>query len=210
MEWLFGRKKTPEEMMKENQRLLRRAMRDLDRERTSLERQEKKTMMDIKKAARAGQVEAAKVMAKDVVRTRRYQNKMIMMKTQIQAVSLKIQTLKATNSMAKAMAGVTKAMGRMNKTMNLPALQKIMADFEKQSEMMDMKQEMMDDMVDDVMGEEEDDEESDRLVNQVFDELGLALGEDLGETPSLVVKEEKKENDTEKDLQARLDSLRRD
>ena len=64
--------------------------------------------MDIKKAARAGQVEAAKVMAKDVVRTRRYQNKMIMMKTQIQAVSLKIQTLKATNSMAKAMAGVTK------------------------------------------------------------------------------------------------------
>ena len=29
MEWLFGRKKTPEEMMKENQRLLRRAMRSV-------------------------------------------------------------------------------------------------------------------------------------------------------------------------------------
>ncbi|EGD75599.1 charged multivesicular body protein 2a [Salpingoeca rosetta] len=159
MEWLFGRKKTPEEMMKENQRLLRRAMRDLDRERQSLERQEKKTMMDIKKAARAGQVDAAKIMAKDVVRTRRFQKKMIMMKTQIQAVSLKIQTLKATNSMAKAMSGVTKAMARMNKTMNIPALQKIMAEFEKQSEVMDMKQEMMDDAVDDVMGEEEDDEE---------------------------------------------------
>lgn len=197
--------------MKENQRLLRRAMRDLDRERTSLERQEKKTMADIKKAAKAGQVEAAKVMAKDVVRTRRYQNKMIMMKTQIQAVSLKIQTLKATNSMAKAMAGVTKAMGRMNQSMNLPALTKIMQEFEKQTEMMDMKQEMMDDMVDDVMGEEEDDEDSERLVNQVFDELGLALGEDLGETPTISVKPtETKQSEQEKDLQARLDSLRRD
>lgn len=65
--------------------------RDLDRERTNLERQEKKTLADIKKAARSGQVDAAKIMAKDVVRTRRFQKKMIMMKTQIQAVSLKIQ-----------------------------------------------------------------------------------------------------------------------
>lgn len=55
-------------------------------------------------------------------------------KTQIQAVSLKIQTLKSTNTMANAMKGVTKAMGRMNATMNIPAMQKIMMEFEKQSE----------------------------------------------------------------------------
>ena len=35
--------------------------------------------------------DVVKVMAKDLVRTRRYIKKMIMMKTQIQAVSLKIQ-----------------------------------------------------------------------------------------------------------------------
>eukprot|EP01147_Barroeca_monosierra_P008647 gene8647-10299_t len=212
MEWLFGRKKTPEEMMKENQRLLKRSMRDLDRERTNLERQEKKTLADIKKAARSGQVDAAKIMAKDVVRTRRFQKKMIMMKTQIQAVSLKIQTMKASNSMAKAMAGVTKAMSRMNKTMNIPALQKIMMEFEKQSEMMDMKQEMMDDAVDDVMGEEEDDEESDLLVNQVFDELGLSLDTEMGETPISKAEPASQANkdDSEQDLLSRLDQLRRE
>ena len=64
---------------------------ELDREKVALERQETKTLMDIKKAAKAGQVESAKIMAKDVVRTRRYVKKMVMMKTQIQAVSLKIQ-----------------------------------------------------------------------------------------------------------------------
>ena len=35
--------------------------------------------------------EATRIMAKDLVRTRRYIKKMIMMKTQIQAVALKIQ-----------------------------------------------------------------------------------------------------------------------
>lgn len=68
---------------------------ELDREKVALERQEVKTLADIKKAAKAGQVESAKIMAKDVVRTRRYIKKMVMMKTQIQAVSLKIQVAAA-------------------------------------------------------------------------------------------------------------------
>lgn len=54
-------------------------------------------------------------MAKDLVRTRRYVKKFILMKANIQAVSLKITTLKSTNTMANAMKGVTKAMGAMNK-----------------------------------------------------------------------------------------------
>lgn len=59
--------------------------------------------------------DAVKIMAKDLVRTRRYVKKFIMMRANIQAVSLKIQTLKSNNSMAQAMKGVTKAMATMNK-----------------------------------------------------------------------------------------------
>ena len=36
MEFLFGKKKTPAQMLRENQRLLTRAMRDLDRERANM------------------------------------------------------------------------------------------------------------------------------------------------------------------------------
>ena len=54
-------------------------------------------------------------MAKDLVRTRRYIKKFIMMRANIQAVSLKIQTLKSNDSMAQAMKGVTRAMAQMNK-----------------------------------------------------------------------------------------------
>ena len=71
----------------------------------------------------------------------------MLMRANIQAVSLKIQTLKSQAAMANAMKGVTKAMGSMNKQMKLPEIQKIMMEFEKQSEIMDMKGEMMEDAI---------------------------------------------------------------
>ena len=93
----------------------------------------------------------------------------MLMRANIQAVSLKIQTLKSQNAMAQAMKGVTKAMMNMNKQMKLPEIQKIMQEFEKQSEIMDMKEEMMSDVIDDALGDEDDEEESDAIVSQVKD-----------------------------------------
>ena len=56
MEWLFGKKKTPAQMLRENKRLLDRTMRNLDRERVKMEQQEKKIIVDIKKMAKEGQM----------------------------------------------------------------------------------------------------------------------------------------------------------
>lgn len=56
MEFLFGRRKTPEEMLRQNQRALNKAMRDLDRERAKMEQQEKKIINDIKKMAKENQM----------------------------------------------------------------------------------------------------------------------------------------------------------
>ncbi|PAA60825.1 hypothetical protein BOX15_Mlig027364g1, partial [Macrostomum lignano] len=179
LEFLFGRKKTPEEMLRQNQRALNRAMRDLDREKNRMEQQEKKVIADIKKLAKQGQMDAVKIMAKDLVRTRNYVKKFILMRANIQAISLKIQTLRSTNQMAQAMKGVTKTMQRMNKTMNLPQLQQIMAQFEKESEIMDMKEEMMSDAIDDAIGGDEDEEETEAVVTKVLDELGIELTGEL-------------------------------
>lgn len=56
MEWLFGHRMTPDEMLRKNQRALNKAMRDLDRERLKMEQQEKKIIVDIKKLAKEGQM----------------------------------------------------------------------------------------------------------------------------------------------------------
>uniref|UniRef100_A0A6M2DQI7 Putative vacuolar assembly/sorting protein did4 n=1 Tax=Xenopsylla cheopis TaxID=163159 RepID=A0A6M2DQI7_XENCH len=238
MEWLFGHRMTPDEMLRKNQRALNKAIRELDRERMRMEQQEKKVIADIKKLAKEGQMDAVKIMAKDLIRTRRYIKKFMIMKANIQAVSLKIQTLKSQNTMAQAMKGVTKAMQNMNKQLNMPQIQKILHEFEKQSEIMDMKEEMINDSIDDAMEEDDDEEESDAIVSQVLDELGLQLTDTLSGLPqasgSLAASGMKQPvatavgggggtgpkssnsgggapvSDADADLQARLDNLRRE
>ena len=115
MEALFGSSKTPAEKMKGYQRSIKKSIREMDRERTGLERQEKKLMADIKKEAKAGRNDSAKIMAKDLVRTRKFQQKMWKMKSHMEAVSLRLQTMSSSQQMAQCMKGVTKAMGMMNK-----------------------------------------------------------------------------------------------
>lgn len=49
------RSKTPAEQLRENKRMIDRSMRELDRERMKFEAQEKKTVAEMKKLAKAGQ-----------------------------------------------------------------------------------------------------------------------------------------------------------
>ena len=87
--------------------------------------------------------------------------------------------------MAQAMKGVSRAMANMNRQMNMPQIQQILHEFEKQSEIMDMKEEMINDAIDDAMEDEGDEEESDAVVSQVLDELGLQLTDQLSGLPQV-------------------------
>ena len=119
VEWAFGRRMTPAERLRKHQRALEKTQRELDRERVKLENQEKKLVQDIKKSAKVGQMGACSIQAKDLVRTRRYEDllrgasgwrpstsrstssdcglsvryiqKFYSMRTQLQAISLRIQ-----------------------------------------------------------------------------------------------------------------------
>ncbi len=78
--------------------------------------------------------------------------------------------------MMQSMKGATQLLGSMNRQMNLPALQRIAMEFEKENDIMDQRQEMMDDAIDDVTGLE-DEEEGEEVVNQVLDEIGVDLSQ---------------------------------
>merc|ERR1719333_346325 len=137
--------------------------------------------------AKEGQVDSAKIYAKDLVRTRQYIKKMHKMKSHMEAVSLRLQTMQSSAQMAQCMKGVTKVMGTMNKKMNLPQIQKIMMEFEKQNEMMGMKEEMMADAVDDAFADDEDEDEEENILGSVLAELGVEVGNKLSETPTAQV-----------------------
>lgn len=127
-------------------------------------------------------------MAKDLVRTRHSITKFYGLKSQLQGVSLRMQTLKSTQAMADAMRGVTRAMASMNKQLNLPSLNNIMREFERQNEKMESTTEVMGDAIDDAMAADGEEEESEELVSQVLDELGCNMDVMLVDAPTGGVK----------------------
>ncbi|KAI8966806.1 Snf7-domain-containing protein [Daldinia sp. FL1419] len=224
LEWAFGKRMTPAERLRKNQRMIDKAIRELDQVRVKLEKQEKTLVGQIKQSAQKGQMGAAKIQAKDLVRTRRYIEKFYGMRSQLQKISLRLQTHRTNEQMMQAMKGATVALGSMNRSMNLPALQRIAMEFERETAIMDERQEMMDDAIDDAMdvGIEE---EGDEVVEQVLEEIGVDLNQAFGETPTGLQSEKVPESRIaqavgggpssgggdpgDDDLQARLDSLRK-
>lgn len=76
----------------------------------------------------------------------------------------------------QSMKGATMLLGSMNRQMNLPALQRIAMEFERENEVMDERQEMMDDAIDEATGMEGEEEEGEDIVKEVLDEIGVDLG----------------------------------
>lgn len=70
----------------------------------------------------------------------------------------------------------------MNRGLNLPAIQRIMNEFERESATMDMKEDMMSEAVDDAMDNETEDEEEegDKILKEVLDEIGVTLQQQVG------------------------------
>jgi charged multivesicular body protein 2A len=78
-------------------------------------------------------------------------------------------------------------MAAMNRGLNLPQIQRIMNEFEKENSMKDMKEEMMSDAVDDVMDDEAEDEEEegDKILKEVLDEIGVSLSQQVRQLASI-------------------------
>lgn len=221
-EWAFGKKLTPQERLRKNQRALEKTQRELARETTKLQAQEKKLMLEIKKSAKLGQIASAKIQAKDLIRTKNYIVKFNQMKAQLQAILLRIQSVRSNAQMATLMRDATRLLLGMNRLMNLPQLSRIAQEFAKENDLMDQKQEFMDDAIDDAMALDEDelgeDEQADEILTRVLDEIGVDLNTSLKDTPSQInaaqspntrVAEPVGGGFDEDDLQARLDSLKK-
>ena len=119
--------------------------------------------------------------------------------------------MKSQVAMAKAMKGVSKAMSRMNSQIKMPQLQHIMMEFERETEIMDLKDELISDTMDDVIGGEEEEDESDAVVQQVFGELGLQWDEELAKAvpmSGINDREPQLRAQTTVDIENRLEELR--
>lgn len=179
----FGKKIPLKDLIKQNKRQVSKAIRELDRERARMESDEKKLVRDIQTLAKKGQMKAVKIQAMELVRTKNFINKFLQMRAHLNSVLLKIQVVKSHEAMAGALKGTTAAMVKINKQMNVPAMQKIMTEFQKQEMLSAMTMDMMGDTMDEMMEGSDDEDESDAIVAQVLDEIGVDLGQQLAEVP---------------------------
>lgn len=90
-----------------------------------------------------------------------------------------MQTVRSNEQMTQSMKGATTLLGSMNRQMNLPALQRIAMEFERENDIMDQRQDMMDDAIDDATGIEGDEEEGEDIVKEVLDEIGVDLNQSV-------------------------------
>jgi hypothetical protein len=90
LEWLWGPRKTLKDVLREQTRSLEQSVRELQRERLHLAKDEKATIADMKKMAKDGQIEVVRSMAKNIVRLRnsihenhRMEGQLVLMKSQV-------------------------------------------------------------------------------------------------------------------------------
>lgn len=86
-----GGKQDTAEIAKEWKRNLQKEMRKIDRDIANIKREEDRASKECKKLAKAGQLSAAKILAREIVSTRRTIDRMHTTKTMLNSVSMNLQ-----------------------------------------------------------------------------------------------------------------------
>ncbi|KAH8049852.1 hypothetical protein JL720_15526 [Aureococcus anophagefferens] len=193
----FGKKPTAKEQAKQVKRGVRSSQRDLDRELRDLDRREQQIIADLKKEAKLGRSEkAVKLLAKNLVQLRAQRERVLGAKVQV------------------GVGAAGKAMGAMNKTMAKANVGLSIAQFQRETERMNMTEEMMGDMLSDAFDTDEIEEETDAVVDGVLAEIGLDMTKGMSDAPTAALPQqaaaEPQQADDDKALaalQAQLNAL---
>ncbi len=211
---IFGATKDPKEVMKQNQRAIKKAVRELEREISTQNKNEAKLLTDIKLLVKKGQMESARQAVKDLQKCRQHIQKFHGLASNLKGVGLKMQTVKSYSDCFSSLQGVAKTMKAMNKSLNSSVINSILADFMKENEHMELNMERLDDVMDETMGDQNSTQEEENIFAQILDELGLASAGGV-HAPSVsksdpvahtVAAQPIEETD---DLEARLNNLRK-
>ncbi|KAL3776739.1 hypothetical protein ACHAW5_006441 [Stephanodiscus triporus] len=222
---LFQKKPTPKEKakaaQKETKLTVRSNQRQMDRDIRDLDRQEKLLLQQIKARAKTPGVNpqndaGLKAQAKELVQLRKQREKMYETKAHLSSVGMQATAMASQVTMVTAIGNVSTALSAANGVMDPKRLGQTMAEFAKQNEMAQMKEEMMNDALAEAFDDSDLEEEADDVTSQVLAELGVEMDKKMvgltapskieGATTA-ITEEEEALMDALPDLRARLDAL---
>lgn len=173
--------------------------------------------MEIKQRAKQPGVKgnsdkALQSMAKNLVQVRNHKSKLYGTKAHLGAVGMQASAMASQVAVTASVGNVSGAMKSANTAVNATEMAKIMNEFTRQNETMELRQEMMDDALTDAFDTEDVADEADEVTEQVLAELGIEMDKQFVglATPSTMPAGQQQiaeEEDELPDLKARLDAL---
>ena len=172
-------KKDPKEVAKENQRMLKRAIRTIEREQKKLQNGEAKLLKEIKALAQKNQHGPAKILSKDLVRKRAQVNQYYTMISQLKSIQIQLSTATINQSMVDALKGANTVMSQVNADMDVSQISQVLKEFAKESSKMEMQQEMMNDQMDMAMDTGDTAEQADEVYSMILGEIGMGMNDQI-------------------------------
>ena len=158
---------------------LKFAAKQLQRNATKCEKEEKAEKAKIKKAIQKGNTEGARIHAENSIRQKSQALNYLRMSSRIDAVSQRVQTAVTMKQVTGSMSGVVKSMDAALKSMNLEKVSALMEKFEKQFEDLDVQSGVMENSMSNSVTTSVPEDSVDRLMHEVADEHGLEINMEL-------------------------------
>ena len=166
---LFGKSKTPAEKLKEWRLKIKKEERGLDRQIRGIETEQRKVTQQIKQAAKRGDQDVCRVLARELVASKKTVNKLHASKAQMNSIVMEMQHQVATIKLAGCMEKSSVVMKSMNRLVKVPEIQKSMMELSKEMSKAGIIEEMLEDTFD--VEDEEIEMEADEEVAKVLFEL---------------------------------------
>uniref|UniRef100_A0A0D9WYT0 Uncharacterized protein n=1 Tax=Leersia perrieri TaxID=77586 RepID=A0A0D9WYT0_9ORYZ len=166
---------TPRQQVREWQHRLRNERISLDRRIRELQREEKKVERAIREAAKRDDTVSAKILAKELVRSRRAVNRLYENKAQLNSVSMRLGQVIGTDRMVTQMSKSTEVMKMINNLMKAPELAVTMQQFRKEMMKAEVTEEMANDMIESAL-------DSDNIEDEIEEEVDKVLAAVAAET----------------------------
>merc|ERR1712001_442739 len=166
---LFGKSKPadPKALVNEWTKKIRKESYGLDRQIRQIQRQEQLAIKSIKEASKKGDTASAKVLAKEVVHSRKAVSKIYTARANLQSVEMQMKGQAAQVRVAGSLSKSADVMKAMHQLIKVPEIQKTMQEMSKEM----MKAGIIEEMMDDTMEMLEDDDELEEDVQKEVDKV---------------------------------------
>ncbi|ORY06071.1 charged multivesicular body protein 3 [Basidiobolus meristosporus CBS 931.73] len=208
MNRILGRPPPPEEMVRKWRQSIRAQERTLDRQIRGIESEEVKIKRSMKQLAKKKDITNCKMLAKELVRSRKQKDRIHTSKAQLNSILMQLQQQLATLKVAGSLQKSTEVMTLVNRLVKLPEISQTMETMAMEMTKAGIMEEMIGDTLD-AFEDEDIEEEADEEVNKVLFQVteGL-LGEATPVGAPLQSEAEPEEEPELDEMQARLSALR--